>query len=1313
MTKKIVSIFELTLIVMSSFAFAYFVSTDLPDFFEKQNSVIQYLSRPIIPVVSASNVLPSGCCKETVSGSTCQEMVLADKDLCKTELVGTDCNVVSECQRGCCYDSDSGICSLNAPKEKCVLNGGTWDPSATCNIPQCQVGCCILGDGAAMMTTRECTQTANDYKIEKVFKPLDNKGTCDAYSDPTDMGACLFKSDDYSNDMNCIFTTKSKCVNSGRTFVRDYLCTSKELNTTCEKTTKTSCIEGDDRVYFMDSCGNKANVYDSTRANDQNYWEKIILPKDSCSGSPETCGNCDYMTGSICTKYVSGLIPIKPALGDYVCKNLNCVNGKKHGESWCVSDVINISTVGSPVGTRNYVASCFEGEIRIEGCADFNQEICVENYDDSLKYSEASCIINDWRSCIYANDFNNYNSIEKKCNTLPQCVMFNDIPGNEKYKDLPGFKENIANDVQGKAGSVGSGLNKYVIQCMPRFTPGYQFWNTAMSNPLSGSKKQVSSTISYGGSKIETDQICGLATFKCVSHIETTTPLINPSPSDKENPECNWQAVSQSNQKVALMMEGLNEKCRMLGSCGVQYNTQGNLGGKEGFSVNRIYVDKKGKSHYNYTIAGYELPKEYLNKTLKSNQSSENMGQIETLSQLTIGGAAYLFDSMELASTSIISSSSGTNISQSVSEARGQMGGGEGVAISDKSDMGIVTGLSLLGASIAVNSIGGTAGVAVGSVFAIVAFAAAGAILGSYIGSMIAKSAGMSPGESTAIVGFAAGLGGMAGVGLAYIGGICALCPACCLIMAIIMAIYMIYSLFTGVDHEYYITSFECNAWEPPKIGTCEACNTDVRPCSENKCRSLGANCRYFVDNGEPGYCATMADIWSAKISPWNEKLTTGNKYINISSSGFRIVSNEQNSKEVAAWKPVRFGIITDEPAICKLDTNHSKKYEEMRYILASDKNYATGKVDGLHHWITLSPHVVLGESEVDLGATTPPLEEGENNYYIICQNFAGMVNGAPFIVQVKQKEGPDLTPADITRTVPLDKSYLAYGSINTTFWVYLDEPAECKYSVDYDYNFFEEMPNNMSCLTGKDQGFYGEWPCFTIINNISEDTKIYVKCRDQPELVETDLYKRNENRKSFEYEFSVCQTGLEITSVIPTGIVEVNSSQEINLEVRTAGCINEGEAECAYRMPYYGDTYSAFWNTGKTIHTQPLTNLGSGERTVDIQCSDSAGNGANASINFTVFYDNSAPGIIRVFEENEKIVLETTEEANCAININETKQCDFKIPASSNYITKHSITLSDNSKKQTLYIRCEDRKGNTPNGCTEIIKMVDLKRGK
>jgi len=1292
-SKSIISIFELTLIILSIVAFAYFVSTDLPDVFEKENSIIQYLARPLIPMVSAIE-FPSGCCKETVNGATCQDMLLSDKLLCKTNLIGTRCNTVSECQKGCCYSENSGLCSFNAPKEKCISNGDQWNPDQTCNIPQCKMGCCVIGDNVAMMTTGECSLTAQQYEMEKVFKPLDSKGTCDTYSGSTEMGACLFKSDDYSTKKGCMFTTKAKCLNSGREFKQGYLCTSPELNTSCAKTTKTSCFDGTDGVYFIDSCGNKANIYNSARATDNNYWDTIILPENSCSGSPEICGNCEYSSGSICTRYISGMNVAKPTLGNYVCKNLNCENGKKQGDSWCITDSDNVSQVGYALGTRSYMASCFEGEVRIEGCADFNQEICIENKAEVAGSTEAYCIINDWRSCLGANDFDNYNAIKVECDKLPQCIMFNEIPGNEKYIGLPGFKENVTNGEQGKAGRVGEDSNPYVAQCVPRFTPGYQFWNTVTYLNLEKSKKQIGSNADYGGGKDETDAICSLGTFTCISHIITEAPL---SPSkkryDAENPECNMQAVSQSNQKVSLMMEALNEKCRKLGSCGIQYNTIGEVSGTAGFEVERLYIDEKGKSHPNYTSEGYNVQGNYIQDILSDKQKPLILGSIETLTELTeFSNQGAVFDGYETILPSgelpdgqkvpltTLASEAMSAISQSAKE--GKKEAKEEIRKTAWSHMAaqIPAFFGMSGSAMT-----GPAASLTDMVFG---------YLGLYIGKQVGKKMGYSPGKTTALSNVIVEVIKLfTGTANMWIPG------------------YGIYQAFqSGVDHEYYITEFQCKAIYPTSDNKCNVCNEDVRPCSEFKCRSLGENCRYFVENGEIGYCAEYLDIWSAKISPWNEILDPKNKYTNISSSGFKIISNKTGSNEVEAWKTLKFGIVTDEQAICKLDTNHSKKFEDMQYTMVSDRNYETGKVDGIHHWIVVSPHTVIGKSELDKGITTPPMKEGNNEYYIICQNFAGSVNGAPYIVTVKQAEEPDLTPADVVRTSPEDNSLLAYNSTDIPFALFLDEPAECKYSLEYDYNTYEEMPNEFTCITEKERSVYGEWQCITDLANVTPLTKVFVKCKDQPELVETDIHVRNVNRQSFAYEFSICQEGLEINSVEPSGILEVNKSRETILKVSTSGCVNYGEANCAYRMPEFGNTYSSFWDTGDSLHSQPLTDLTAGEKKIDIECVDIAGNSANASINFTVFYDDSAPKIIRAYGEGDRIVIETDEEANCGVSTNETNACDFNITGST-FIKKHAINIADKSKKQTLYIRCEDNKGNSAAGCTEVIKLIDLSK--
>ena len=85
----------------------------------------------------------SYCCEKTLSGAYCQNAQLeqCDPNFQKTP---TSCESTSYCKKGCCYDSNEGICMENTPREACKANNGAWSDSASCEIAQCNLGCCVL-----------------------------------------------------------------------------------------------------------------------------------------------------------------------------------------------------------------------------------------------------------------------------------------------------------------------------------------------------------------------------------------------------------------------------------------------------------------------------------------------------------------------------------------------------------------------------------------------------------------------------------------------------------------------------------------------------------------------------------------------------------------------------------------------------------------------------------------------------------------------------------------------------------------------------------------------------------------------------------------------------------------------------------------------------------------------------------------------------------------------------------------------------------------------------------------------------------------
>jgi hypothetical protein len=1373
-SRKTISLIELAVMIVSIFSFAYLVSTNVPEILmhPQESKILEFFTKPLIPLVSAEPSSPSGCCLETTSGSICQDMGLADSSACKKNLIGTSCNTVSECQIGCCYDQNLGSCSMNSPKQKCESNGGNWSSDSKCNIAECQLGCCVLGDSVSMTTNRECTLLSRLYNFDKIFQNLDAFGSCLAYTDLADEGACLTPAGDFSGKNDCTFTAKSNCAGE---FKKGYLCTSEELNTNCEKTDKTSCIEGKDQIYFLDSCENRANIYDASRVTSQPYWEKIISKENSCASQSESCGNCDYLTGSICHSYDKNK-DVKPRYGNNVCRNLNC-GERKHGESWCIYDVDPNEGI-YPIGAGSFVATCVENQISVSSCGSFNQFICAENRDESYGFSEAKCLANDWRSCMNANDADSYAKVKEKCDENPQCIMFNDLYGEDKLKRadgqfFAGFNPGKTNAEQGAIDDLGKDQNKLISHCVPRFTPGLQFW-TSNPNPLV-SNGQTESTASYGGNLAETSALCSLANFVCVSQINRACRLAGGCgiwEDDDRNWECNSDGshVSIKGKDLPALLSAMNERCRSIGSCGVSSNLVGKINSNEvdSFSVNRIKIDKNGKTQDKYDTSAYNLSGEYLSSI------SRSFTPISTLDEVASLGTGLSAESLNSADTTGNPSPSSTPISlaslvsadsntfQDIINLAGPLtltgfliGWKELTsAVTQVTYSGwrefwkflltptpegstITSGGTVLNPTRTVTTPNSNVVIGLKSAGITIGCAIIGSYLGAKLGGLIAKKHDWSPGRQQAFIQFMGAVGSALGsvigsgivsatlvtggsfgtgvaatVGLGSSGIISAglsfgtVLPVVGLLVAIALIIYeAFFNKFE--EQEYFILQYSCGAWEPPKNGDCSVCNNDVRPCSEYRCKSLGSNCHYFNSNGEPGFCSSMADIWKASIKPWPEIISPEHKYASISHNDFKIEGKDDI--KVLAWTPVTFGIITDKPAICKVGLNHSSSFDQLGTTMLSSIDTNTGRVDGLHHQITLSPSVTTKDYVTRLSSlTTLPIEEGENDYFIKCRNFAGQENDAPFIVRVVMASGPDLTPPSIVSYSPEEDSYLKFGETEFSFSAYLNEPAECKYALTYDYNSYAEMPNQMECITSPSAGFYGLWICHANLQNLTESAnQVFIKCLDQPGLEETDLITRIETPRSFVYNIKKCTIPLSVAITNPFEGKNFDGKEPASFDLTavTSGCINGGEAVCSFSVDGNGKSIVPFLKTGKTLtHSQPISGIDNGNHSIFVSCEDEAGNIANTSMKFTVTYDNTAPIITRAYIDGSDLVIKTNELAECVFKYHQKPEenCNFGFENAKN-MTSFVQTLAD-AKQGYYYIRCRDAKLNEPLGCTGVI---------
>jgi hypothetical protein len=382
----------------------------------------------LIGIVSASF-----CCEETVAGALCQQ--IEEESECDTEAnsVPTSCEATSYCQLGTCIDGSEGICMPNTPESACTDEGGFWDERDWQEIPQCQLGCCLMGEQAAFVTQVRCEVLSSNYGLTTDYKNnIQDELTCLASASPSVRGACVYE-ENYAK--KCLMTTKKECQDSSYTdkkFHEGFLCSAPSLATICGPRGGTTCAGEKDEVYFLDTCGNLANIYDYSLINDDNdYWTYIQGPSASCTNTAAkksaTCGACDYYAGSTCdAKKVGESV----SYGDYICKDLDCssytneaegFSGNSyplHGEIWCAAargvDIISItevegittlsgsedSTINNLPGSKYFLKKCFNGEVTVEVCADYRQEVCVETEltDEGFKY--AVCRKHMWEDCF-------------------------------------------------------------------------------------------------------------------------------------------------------------------------------------------------------------------------------------------------------------------------------------------------------------------------------------------------------------------------------------------------------------------------------------------------------------------------------------------------------------------------------------------------------------------------------------------------------------------------------------------------------------------------------------------------------------------------------------------------------------------------------------------------------------------------------------------------------------------------------------------------------------------------------------------------
>ena len=461
------------------------------------------------------------CCEKTKNEAWCQNALDSDCDVSIDPLTKsafratpTSCDSTSYCKLGCCIDTAEGLCMENSPQRVCQISAGTWVEDSKCNVPQCQLGCCIIGDQSSFITLTRCKKISALYGLKTNFKKdIKDEAKCIMTAYSQDKGACVFDSD---SQKTCTLTTRQECLENNKTvstnisnveFFTGYLCTDDELGTNCGPTTETTCISGRDEVYFKDTCGNPANIYDANKvyAKDPGYWKKIVAKSNSCgykttdaNRNSKTCGNCNYISGSICGNG-------KPTYGEKICRDLNCYNtqnGKtyRNGESWCEYQ----GEVGNGldlVGSRQFRHVCVQGDETIEACADFRNEICLEEQTSSSygNFLEAGCRVNRWSDCIDQFTEEDCKNTDKRDCFWKEGYHYDGSASKNKDNTTATTEKAETSNETGNSGILkGDGI------CLPNYPPGLKFWEAGDAKgvcSLGNSKQMVTYTTDLFGNK--------------------------------------------------------------------------------------------------------------------------------------------------------------------------------------------------------------------------------------------------------------------------------------------------------------------------------------------------------------------------------------------------------------------------------------------------------------------------------------------------------------------------------------------------------------------------------------------------------------------------------------------------------------------------------------------------------------------------------------------------------------------------------------------------------------------------------------------
>ncbi len=1206
------------------------------------------------------------CCSETVGGEHCQ---YTEASQCKPGALqaSTSCSQTSFCKLGCGFDQESGRCFKNTPKSTCQANGRcTWTESPSCDIPQCERGCCVLSNECSFVTQLQCKRITSQFQdLNMTFdESINDEFTCINQCRSFERGACV------KEDGSCTFTTRTECDSQATLQVNqtgplvgfhpNRLCSNPQLGTECAPQQKTGCLPNADEIYWFDSCGNPENIYSADKR--ASYNNGFVLPKEqSCnaqSGNVNNpgCGNCDFTKGTLC-----GLAPnnVNPTFGDYACIDLSCRDmtvsstspasnsgSRKLGESWCAYD-------GAPgfgrdfVGSRHYRRLCINGQELTEPCRDFREEICVQGVQGQPPlgtqqsfalgqgdYIEAICRTNRHSSCPdIKNQYDCENIQARDCYWIGQRAAES------------ATEQQLRENTQGK--------------CAPLVSPGTAFWPGESTTKISGLDPKA--TCDKGNTECKVIwQKAGLA-----------GDLLKGSTWSGKG--SGWKCVANCNCLDKEYLQATNNYCKSLGDCGAWYNIQGKftLGGfvETNKDIDLTFADVE---RYDSLVSPLGGKSDYDNKfgAFFSHAAPGLM-----IIGLTAAGTAIAFAGF---GTMALNTAIGRGLFSGFSGFLGLE-----AAFTDTT----FSQVAARSFSAAASPAAAQAGTQI-SAGSLVQFAAGKTytVPTNFLGNTAVDATWLSgaptPGFTTFTVPQGQSFSTVANADLAMTeqittDGALNVVPQASFLQEALQVlntlawIYTIYSLLDVLlaDTKTETITISCQPWTAPSGGAdCEKCNEPGKECSEYRCRSLGQTCKLLNAGTKKEACIDSHpnDVTSPIISADSSALARGYTLTEASGQGFTL------NQKIEPFTAVSLGIKTNEYSQCKFSTESSKTYDQM-------PNFFGEGVFAQQHKTTFALSSVLAKDEA-LRLTNG----GKYTLYLRCQDGNGNKNNKPYYVTFSVKPGPDITSPVIEATSIANGAYVPSGVNETALTIYTNEPSSCKWD-DIDGEF-EQLHNSFSCTNSPQPTtsiYYGLYDCTTLLDNIQEGrtNNYYIRCQD-----------REGNLNSDSYTFKLTGTvPLEITSISPTSGTRFFINNPL-VKVVTSKGAQGGAAVCGYSFTDENPLNAIeFLKTNATVHEQQFEALVAGQYTTYVSCFDAAGNPAQANTTFSVQVDRQGPQLAHLYTEGTLLYVITDEDSICEYSNSGAFGFGRGVRMTGENTREHSTTL-DNS---VYYLTCRDTFGN------------------